>query len=430
MPAWIPIIPNDSPVSQGAWDAVDMIARSVAAKDYPPLTQSTRVHQTYEEPLLFGYLARTGGRQEWIDLAISELNNSVETASEFGGGIGLFGGLCGLGWVLEHVSALLEESPDSSIGRTGGADEDDEDLNEQTDLAVVSRLRGPARKGVYDLISGPVGWGVYFLERFPRGKSEEGIALIVRRLEEISERHNGRVTWFTPPELLPDWQREICRQGYYNLGVAHGIAGILHFLAEAQCVGVEKERAGALLNGGMEWFLAQRRPPGSSAWFSAWLAPGVEPSGSRPTWCYGDLGILAVLFQVARRTGREDWHTLALELLDHCLACPLERYGVNDAPLCHGAAGCAHIFNRIYQAEGDSRCREAALRWFDRVLAMRRPGSGVGGFSAFSMPEGDPVWEPSPAFLDGAMGVALALLAALTPVEPNWDRQLLVSAKK
>ena len=42
-------------------------------------------------------------------------------------------------------------------------------------------------------------------------------------------------------------------------------------------------------------------------------------------------------------------------------------------------------------------------------------------------PDGPTIWEPSPDFLDGAIGVALALLAALAPVEPLWDRLLLLS---
>jgi hypothetical protein len=39
------------------------------------------------------------------------------------------------------------------------------------------------------------------------------------------------------------------------------------------------------------------------------------------------------------------------------------------------------------------------------------------------------VWEPSPAFLDGAIGVALALLSAVAPIEPAWDRMLLLSSR-
>jgi len=134
---------------------------------------------------------------------------------------------------------------------------------------------------------------------------------------------------------------------------------------------------------------------------------------------------------VARRAGRDDWQKFANDLLDHCLAWPPDQAGVGDAPLCHGAAGVAHIFNRIYQSENDPRCRDAAIFWLERALAMRQPGTGVGGFSSLTRPDpsGPIVWEANPAFLDGAIGVALTLLAATTPVEPAWDRMLLLSTR-
>ena len=109
----------------------------------------------------------------------------------------------------------------------------------------------------------------------------------------------------------------------------------------------------------------------------------------------------------------------------------MARSGISDAAICHGAAGAAHAFNRIYQTEGDPRCRDAASIWLERVLEMRKPGQGVGGYLALTRPDprSEEIWEPSPAFLDGAGGIALTLLAALTPVEPEWDRLLLLSGR-
>jgi hypothetical protein len=72
---------------------------------------------------------------------------------------------------------------------------------------------------------------------------------------------------------------------------------------------------------------------------------------------------------------------------------------------------------------------DAALQWYEQVLAYRQLGTGVGGYSSLTRPDpdGPAVLDPSPAFLDGANGVALALLAAVTPVEPAWDRLMLLS---
>ena len=41
---------------------------------------------------------------------------------------------------------------------------------------------------------------------------------------------------------------------------------------------------------------------------------------------------------------------------------------------------------------------------------------------------GETSWADDPGFLGGSAGIALALLAAATPVEPAWDRVLLLSA--
>jgi hypothetical protein len=99
---------------------------------------------------------------------------------------------------------------------------------------------------------------------------------------------------------------------------------------------------------------------------------------------------------------------------------------VVDAGICHGAAGAAHLFNRLYQATGDPAFRDAALFWIDRILAHRKPGTGVGGYEMWTVGENTELsWNPDPGFLTGSSGVGLVLLAAASAVEPEWDRVLL-----
>jgi len=59
---------------------------------------------------------------------------------------------------------------------------------------------------------------------------------------------------------------------------------------------------------------------------------------------------------------------------------------------------------------------------------MRRPGEGVAGFQSWRPDEeGTLGWRDEKGVLTGAAGVALALLGAVTPLEPQWDRVLLTS---
>ena len=67
--------------------------------------------------------------------------------------------------------------------------------------------------------------------------------------------------------------------------------------------------------------------------------------------------------------------------------------------------------------------------WFERTLAMRQPERGIAGYAAWmpSLAGNQEGWVDDPGVLTGAAGIALALLAATTTIEPEWDRMLLVS---
>jgi hypothetical protein len=67
--------------------------------------------------------------------------------------------------------------------------------------------------------------------------------------------------------------------------------------------------------------------------------------------------------------------------------------------------------------------KDAAYGWFQRTLEMRHPERGVAGFAAFRPDH----WSDEVGILEGAAGIALALLATVTPIEPRWDRMLLAS---
>lgn len=122
------------------------------------------------------------------------------------------------------------------------------------------------------------------------------------------------------------------------------------------------------------------------------------------------------------------WWRLALRIAQQAAARPPEQAGIRDAGLCHGAAGLGHLFNRMYQATGAPALRDAARFWLVRTLEMRQPGCGIAGFAAYRHPGSETLrWMGHASLLIGAAGIALALLAAATPVEPAWDRMLLAS---
>ncbi|HSK81629.1 MAG TPA: lanthionine synthetase C family protein [Thermoanaerobaculia bacterium] len=423
---WQPILTGD--LAERAQQAIDEIAadlRRIASDS----SRSTATSWSRRGPSLaggdaglacfFAYLdpARPEAQpgESFGDFALELLERAIEGTGAVQSPPSLYGGFSGVAWTLEHLR-----------GRVFEDEEGGEDPGEEVAAAILEYLGHTPWVMDYDLISGLVGFGVYALERGARRGGPECLAKVMARLSEIAVREPEGITWHTPAHLVGPVNVERYPEGNFNVGVAHGVPGVIGFLGEACAAGVEEARP--LLSGAVSWLLRQKLPEGAGSVFPYSVAPGVEPGPSRLAWCYGDLGITLSLLLAARAVGQEDWEREALALGRACAARTLEASGTVDAGVCHGMAGNAHLFNRLAQATGDPLFAEAARTWFLRTLDQRRPGEGLGGYLLYvADEEGALDWREEPGFLTGVAGLGLSLLGATTPVEPEWDRLLLVS---
>lgn len=322
----------------------------------------------------------------------------------------LHGGFTGIGWAVEHLSDLDGES----------------DRAAAVDGALRALLTREGWFDYYDLIGGLVGFGVYALKRLPAPEAALCLELVVGHLERLAEPRVDGVTWHTRAELLPAWQRRVSPAGHFNLGMAHGVPGVIAMLARTAAAGIAADRARHLAEAGAEWLVAQRLPAGGVGWFANYSGGGGSHAAARLAWCYGDLGIAVALLIVGRSLNSERWTREALDLAVAAAARPMDKSGVLDPGLCHGAFGNAHLFNRLYQATGHERLRTCAIDWLRHGLAMRRPGFGMAGFLARTVDlDGTVQWGADPGFLTGTAGIGLALMAACTDHEPTWDSCLL-----
>ena len=321
---------------------------------------------------------------------------------------GLYGGAARVAFAVGHLSA----------------GEDADLACEMIERSLLRFLGDPIE--TYDLIGGLVGIAVPVLQRIADGKaspSSEPLARgILDQLERLARPMDEGVAWHTPPHLLPPWQREAAPDGYTNLGLAHGVPGVVAILARYLNAGFDVPRVRLLLDGAVA-YLRSVAGPTAGARYAAWL-PIRSDWTVRVAWCYGDLGVAVALMAAASATGRGDWRSDALELAHGMAARSFESSQVNDAGICHGAAGVAHLFNRLGQATGDAQLARAADVWFAQTLAMRRTDP-IAGFPRAVFDSGVMNWEPAADLLTGASGVALALHAAISPIEPAWDQLLL-----
>jgi lantibiotic modifying enzyme len=366
--------------------------------------------------ILHGYLAQTGRGQDHVAVAVHCLQRATAAVADHPGAASLYGGLTGVGWAVAHLQ-----------GHLPGLDGEDELA--EIDQLLYEHLEQSPWPDTYDLIDGLVGFGVYALERLSPGADAARLAAaclerVIDRLAEMAEYRPDDITWVSCQEWLPSQYRHHYPQRYHNLGLAHGVPGVVGLLGQACAAGVSVARARPLLEGTVRWLLAQQRPGG----FPSGIEKEQTDRPARLAWCYGDPGVAASLLWAARLLNDPAWEREALAIARRAAQRPAEQSGVIDAGLCHGAAGLGHLFNRMFQATGDPCLAKAARFWFERTLQMRRAGRGVGGYEAWQLDDdGKVTWIADPGLLTGAAGIALALLAATTSVEPAWDRLLLVS---
>lgn len=359
--------------------------------------------------LFFAYLARVRGDEAAARLAEELFEQSVDAmATAEWMDASLFQGVAGIAWLHGHIH---------------GFDPDD-DSTEDVDELLLEHLSAPSTAVERDLIRGVVGIGVYALERLPDARARRLAERAVEVLADTAESSVRGISWSTE-----ETRDKVGKVRVHDLGMAHGIAGVIGFLARAVAADVAGRQAERLLRGALAWLRGQRRGSGVVRYPTRVLASGEALAGTgRHAWCYGDPGIAVALWAASRVLDDSECAAEALDLMRCTAMVSVEEARVIDPGVCHGTAGLGHMLMRMMHLSGDEHFASGARRWLQHTLDMRRPDNRMGGVWAIS-PEVQahaPASGPQPGFLYGAAGVGLVLLAATSSVEPSWDRALLL----
>jgi hypothetical protein len=425
--AWRPLLQGE--LADRAWKAVSVLGQALAgdgSRSETPeasgravsgLTDPTLATGDAGVALFLAHLARELEDERLAEAARRRCERMLDGAARAPLRPGLFSGLPGVIWSLEQADAGVGAG---AVDRT---------------LIRILRRKHPqlydlpsGRPLPYDLSGGLAGIGLYALSRLPRPAARRCLALVSERLRQASEEHPPGRAWRTPPELVPGAEGGT---GCFSLGMAHGIPAVLVLLAAVADTEADPGGTRRLLAEGMTWLLAQELPPEAGCRFPVLVGSGAAAGAalqvSPLAWCQGDLGLAAALLAIARRLGSPRWRREAARIALAAAGREADPAHRGELGLCHGAAGVAHLFNRLHQATGEPRLAAAARGWFARLLADlgERRIAGTPAWRAENRKHPKLRWQRG--WLNGDAGIGLALLAAVSPREPSWDQALLVS---
>lgn len=212
---------------------------------------------------------------------------------------------------------------------------------------------------------------------------------------------------------LNSQDKTIFPQGSINLGMAHGIIGILVVLCKAKrkgltCIGIDKaiknlfdfyEKQCVYLYGMPQW-----KPQLS---YDEWMKNiRVDKERiERSSWCYGNIGIVRGLQKASYYIGdlkRESQYGKMVKALVHQST---DKFGLKSSMLCHGYSGVLMLMVSEYKQYLDKEYLDNINGLINDILVNSINDNGEINLNAF---------EENDSILQGTIGVAIALKGVLS----------------
>lgn len=260
------------------------------------------------------------------------------------------------------------------------------------------------------------------------------------KLTDDIEISNYKVPgWYISSMNQPfEEQRLIYKNGNFNFGLAHGIAGPLVILSLAAKKGIEipeqKEGIYKILSNFKEYKFTNR--DGLVYWpgrlkFENYINKRVaDDLNYRAGWCYGTPGIARAIYIAGSAINDEESINLSINAMENI--CKADRdYWMLDSPtICHGYAGFLAIMQAMYIDTNNIVFDTGRKRILKDLMSFYEEDSILGFYNIDPIDKihggGEVVKEGSMDLLYGATGVILTLISVSNPIKTQWFRHLLI----
>ncbi|OJJ18870.1 hypothetical protein BKI52_25200 [marine bacterium AO1-C] len=393
-----------------------------------PLPTTPYLFSNYHaaQSLLYAYASLFDASQadKFAQGAVEALEEFMQVNSEIAHAeVAMAGKYLGAAWLLQHLVNIEILDP-----------EDAEMLSDLDDMIEASLVQNSQHKN-YDTLYGLVSKGIYYLERLPHADSARTqLEQIVTSLDQTAIKENGFTYWQDHFTIDEEYQHHV----RYNLGLAHGIPGIISFLAKAFQNEILPEVSKTLLEQSVTWLVQQELEDQPECFPLTIIEGAANERQGRLAWCYGDLCIVVALMHASKALDQDQWKqkAIAIALQTTQKATPQEA-GVHlspqdnlmDAGFCHGGGGIAHMYRKLYQATQEEAFQQAADHWLNLLVTQYQENEAQEHYKRMKVnPDTkEPYWVEDYSFLEGYAGIAMVMLGFLdNENNTDWERAFLL----
>lgn len=236
-------------------------------------------------------------------------------------------------------------------------DEDIEAYLLELDEIIETYLLKKIEEGDLDYTVGFLKAGYYFIKRENNDKTHL-LHKILDVIENLSIQDGDLRYWrFT----LRDSQNPTV-----ELGLGHGVTGIVSFLLHLYKKEIEKERCSRLLNSAIHFILSQENQSDIN-WFP--INAFENKKLGYHNLSYGDIGIGYVLYKAGEILKNKNYSQKALLILENAAKFKdEERNHIKDANLIYGASGLCSVFNLLYELTKSEKMLFAREYWHNKIM--------------------------------------------------------------
>lgn len=319
------------------------------------------------------------------------------------------GGKAGINWFFSYLNAkhILDDDSYEILC------EDNPGLYEQAILLL--------EQGNYDFLHGAI--GIIYHSLYTRAnEAKEFHQHAFQLLCKLAYKPDGQ--FFIPNYNL---EKNTPIPDQVNFGLAHGLPSVLklclEFFKQDICKTDARKMAYdiiALLK------LHKNKNEDKSLFPSTVSISNHKPNYSRVAWCYGDLTIGFVLYQAGLVFEDPELTDYAVVILIHTSKRRSEEETViRDAGICHGSAGAAHIYHKMWHFTQNNVFKETCDFWIQKTIDFSSHEDALAGYKAYA-PTAEQKYIDSHGLLDGVSGIGLVLLSYLTG-DFSWDYCLMLN---
>lgn len=295
-------------------------------------------------------------------------------------------------------------------------------LNEKLKfLKSVSTLK----EEYYDVMYGLTGIANYYMLFLDSKEMIDSFKLIVKYFISLCKDYSIDGTYypgFTVNASASPFIQNKKGKYYLNLGLSHGIPGVLLILVKSYMKGIRlsgqlkaiQYLKCILLN---SYIINQKCWPDSIVFHNGSNKVMIEKWYTRDAWCYGTPGVAYVMLKTAEALN--DGHLKAISV-DAMLNSLKHQSGAIPPTFCHGYAGLLYLSNRFYKDTKIESFNDYQKSLARKILSFYNRRHAF-GFKNIDIVDGKKCQTDDFGLLSGTTGIILSLLATYYGRKTPWD---------